>query len=228
MGDCAFGGGCRPPALWIGHGMGGEHVVGAHVAVVVADVVAEALPDAVEHRRIHDQTADIAREVVGRPAEQAVRPRGDAPMGLEPALQILARARQQEVGREMVPVLLECHHIAVLGRALAVVDHGEGVRRVAERRMGRDVLDQFAADIDAPAVADALEIVLAGHQHGAGLLTPHCLVRQVGAEAGARRPAPTQASMPRPAATHRPRRQPCARAAEIHGSCRSPGGNRHS
>ena len=112
-------------------------------------------------------------------------------MGLEPALQILARARQQEVGREGLPVLLECHDVAVLGRALAVVDHGEGVRRVAERRMGRDVLDQFAADIDAPAVADALEIVLAGHQHGAGLLTPRCLVRQVGAEAGARRPAPS-------------------------------------
>jgi hypothetical protein len=72
---------------------------------------------------------------------------------------------------EKFPVLLECHDVAVLGRALAVVDHGEGVRRVAERRMGRDVLDQFAADIDAPAVADALEIVLAGHQHGAVLIT---------------------------------------------------------
>ena len=101
-------------------------------------------------------------------------------MGLEPALQILARARQQEVGREGFSVLVECHDVAVLGRALAVVDHGEGVRGVAERRMGRDVLDQFAADIDAPAVADALEIVLAGHQHGAGLLTPRCLVRQAG------------------------------------------------
>jgi hypothetical protein len=94
----AFGGGRCPPTLWIGHGVGDEHVVGAHVAVVVADVVAEALPDAVEHRRIHHQPADVAREVVGRPTEQAVRPRGDAPMGLEPALQILARTWQQEVG----------------------------------------------------------------------------------------------------------------------------------
>jgi len=209
--------------------MGSEHVVGAHVTVVVADVVAEAQPDVVEHRRVHDQAADVAREVVGRPAEQAMCPRGDAPMGLEPALQILARPRQQEVGREGLSALVEGHDVAVLGRALAVVDHREGVRRVAERRMGRDVLDQFAADIDAPAVADALEIVLAGHQHRVGLLTwADRLVWRLGVEAGARRLAPTQASMPRPAATRRPRRRPCARATEVHGSCRSPGGNRRS
>ena len=86
-------------------------------------------------------------------------------MGLEPALQILTRARQQEVGREGLSIFLKCHDIVVLGRALAVIDHGEGVGRVAERRMGRDVINQLAADIDATAVADALEIVLAGHQH---------------------------------------------------------------
>ena len=46
-------------------------------------------------------------------------------MRLEPAVQVLARVRQQEVGREGFPVLLERHHVAVLRRALAVVDHSE-------------------------------------------------------------------------------------------------------
>ena len=63
----------------------------AHVLVVVAHVVAEALADAVEHRRVHDQPADVAREIVRRAAQQPVRPGGDAPVGLEPALQIFAR-----------------------------------------------------------------------------------------------------------------------------------------
>src|SRR6266849_5615383 len=161
------GGRARPaPALRIGHGVGRENVVAAHVPVVVADVVAEARPDAIEHGGVHHQAAHIAREVVRRAAEQPVRPGRDAAMGLEAALQILARARQQEVGRKSFSVLLEGHDGAVLRRALAVVDHGEGSRRVAERRVGGDVLDHFAADIDATAVADAVEVFLAGHQHG--------------------------------------------------------------
>src|SRR4029453_15236145 len=68
-----------------------------------------------------------------------------------------------------VAVLPQRHHVAVLGRVLAIVDHGEGARCVAERRVRRDVLHQLAADIDPAAVADALEIFLAGHEHGADL-----------------------------------------------------------
>ena len=75
----------HPPALRIGHGVRGEDVVASHVPVVVPDVVAEALADAVEHRRVHHQPAHVAREIVGRAAEQAVRPGGDAPVRLEPA-----------------------------------------------------------------------------------------------------------------------------------------------
>jgi hypothetical protein len=57
-------------------------------------------------------------------------------LGLEPSLQILTRPRQQEIGREGFSILLERHQVAILGVALAVVDHGEGLRRIAERWMG--------------------------------------------------------------------------------------------
>src|SRR6516165_7137105 len=90
----------RTPALWIGDSVGGENIVAAHVLVIIADVVAEALTDAVEHRRIHHQPANITRKVVGRATEQTVRPRGNSTVGLEPSLQILTRPRQQEIGRE--------------------------------------------------------------------------------------------------------------------------------
>jgi hypothetical protein len=42
------------------------HVVRAHVPVIIVDVVAETLPDAIEHRRVHDQAAHVAWEVVRR------------------------------------------------------------------------------------------------------------------------------------------------------------------
>src|SRR5262249_12621421 len=155
----------RTPALWIGDTVGGENIVAAHVLVVIADVAAEALTDAVEHRSIHHQAANITRKVVGRATEQTIRPRGNSTVSLEPSLQILARPRQQEIGREGFSILLERHEIAILGVALAVVDHGEGLRRIAERRMGGDIFDQLTPDIDAPTVADAAEIFLAGHQH---------------------------------------------------------------
>jgi hypothetical protein len=102
-----------------------KDVVRAHVPIIAADVVAEALSDAIEQIRVHDQPANVAREVVGRSADQAMRPRGNAPMRLEPTLQILACVRQQEVGRKGFLVLLEGHHIAVLRRSLAVIDHGK-------------------------------------------------------------------------------------------------------
>jgi hypothetical protein len=78
-----------------------------------------------------------------------------------------ARARQQEIGRENFAILLACHHIPVLGRALAIVDLRKGSRRIAECRVDGHVLDQLAADIDSSSVADAVEIVPAGHQHAA-------------------------------------------------------------
>src|SRR5215472_5555155 len=53
--------------------VGGEDIVSAHMLVIITDVAAEALPDAVEHRRSHHQPAHITREVIGRTTEQAVR-----------------------------------------------------------------------------------------------------------------------------------------------------------
>src|SRR5262249_52073830 len=51
-----------------------KNIVSAHMLVIITDVAAEALPDAVEHRRSHHQPAHITREVIGRTTEQAVRP----------------------------------------------------------------------------------------------------------------------------------------------------------
>src|SRR5262249_49591306 len=78
----------------------------------IADVAAEALTDAVEHRSIHHQAANITRKVVGRATEQTIRPRGNSTVSLEPSLQILARPRQQEIGREGFSFLLERNEIA--------------------------------------------------------------------------------------------------------------------
>ena len=157
----------HPPALRIGHRVRGEDVVVPHMPVVVLDVVAESRADAVEQAWVHHEPAHIAWEIVGRAAEQPMRPGRDAPVRLETLLQILAPPRQQEITREGLAALLEGHHLAVFRRALAVIDHGEGARGVAERRMRGHVVDPLAADIDPPAVADAFEIFLAGQQHGA-------------------------------------------------------------
>src|SRR4029078_10229258 len=69
LGDYAQGRGrsvCRAPwtgqtpALRIGHRVRGEDVIASHVLVVVLDVVAEARPDALQHRRALDGARAIA------------------------------------------------------------------------------------------------------------------------------------------------------------------------
>jgi len=72
-----------------------------------------------------------------------MRPRGNSTVGLELSLQVLTRPRQQELGREGFCILLERHEVAILGVALTVVNHGEGLRRIAERWMGGDVFNQL-------------------------------------------------------------------------------------
>src|SRR5262249_25394932 len=54
------------PTLRIGDGMGYVDVILTHMTEVAADIVPEALADAVEHCGIHHQAAYITWEVVGR------------------------------------------------------------------------------------------------------------------------------------------------------------------
>src|SRR5947207_9603540 len=98
--------------------------------VVFLDVVAKTWPDAIEHPRVHDKSADVARKIVGRASQQSMRPRRDAPVRLETLLQVFAVARQQEIAREGLAILLKRHHRAVLRGALSVIDHREGTRGV--------------------------------------------------------------------------------------------------
>ena len=103
--------------------------------------------------------------MVGRAAEQPVRPFRDAPMALGAALQVGARPRQQEPAGEVLVTRGERHRVLLLSLAFAIVDGGEGARGVAEGRMRGYVGDPLAADIDAAAVAQSRQILFAGAQH---------------------------------------------------------------
>ncbi len=62
-------------------------------------------------------------------------------------------------------VLLVGQGVAVGRIGLEVVDAGDRLRRGAERRMGGDVVDPLAADIDHAAVAQRFQMLLARAQH---------------------------------------------------------------
>ena len=162
-------------ALGRQNGVGRAHVVLAHVPVIADHVLAEALPDALEQIRAHGESGDEARDVIGRPPEQAVSPGRDAAVGLHPLAKVVLRLRHQEPARVAFPVLLERHDVDVLGGALAVVEHRERPGAVAEGGMHGHVVDRRAADIDLASVPQALEMLVAGLQHSA--LTLRCRSR---------------------------------------------------
>jgi hypothetical protein len=95
---------------------------------------------------------------------------GDAAVALHAALQVVARPRAQEIDRMAAAVLLVAHLVAKRGIGLHVIERHHGLRRVAERRMGGDVVDLFVADIDDPAVAERFEMLFAAAKHGRCLL----------------------------------------------------------
>src|ERR1700719_3408840 len=63
-------------------------------------------------------------------------------------------------------VLLVGHFRAQRRIGLHVVERHHGLRGIAERRMGGDVVDLFIADIDHAAVAQRFEMLFAAAQHG--------------------------------------------------------------
>ena len=105
--------------------------------------------------------------MIGRAAEKAVGEIGDAAMALHAALQVVARARAQEIDRVPAAVLLVAHRVAVGRIGLEIVEARHGRGGVAERRMGGDVVDALATDIDGAAVAQRFKMLFSRAQHEA-------------------------------------------------------------
>ena len=81
--------------------------------------------------------------MVRRAAEHAIGEIGDPLVADHAALQIVARRGAQEIDRMAAAILLVGHVVAVGRIGLHVVERGDRLRGVAERRMARDVVDLF-------------------------------------------------------------------------------------
>src|SRR6516164_3572539 len=80
-------------------------------------------------------------------------------------LQVLARARTQEVDRVATTILLVGQAFAVRGIRLHVVEGRDRRGGVAKCGVAGDVLDPLAADIDDATVAQTFQMLLARAQH---------------------------------------------------------------
>ena len=121
---------------------------------------------AVEHFGLHRQPGQIAGEGVGRAAHQPEAEIRDLAVRAVAAAKVLLRARLQVVHAVALAALLERHDVAESGIGLHVEQRGIGARAAGEGWMRGLIVDALLADIDDAAVADALQIFLAGHQHG--------------------------------------------------------------
>ncbi len=139
-----------------------QHVV-LRARVPVPCVVGETLVEGgIGAERVHQRSLVVRR--APHPAVGQPRPVGD---GVALADQVLARMRHAEklVGeRARTGVGRAGQHGLLLLVVQRVVEPGDASRCIAESRMGGDVLDPFAVDIDLPAVAQAFQVFLAGER----------------------------------------------------------------
>ena len=147
------------------HGVGNIEIVVAGVLVVAQHVVGMGVRRG-QRAQVHRHAGDEGGDVVRRAPEQAVGKIGDAPMADHAPLQILARARPQEIDGMAAAILLVGHFRAKRRIGLHVVERRHRLRRIAERRMRGDVVDLFVTDIDHAAVAQRFEMLFAAAQHG--------------------------------------------------------------
>ena len=133
----------------------GEQIATTHLVVIGGEIGAEAGPVRFEDFGRHGEARDEARHMVGRAAEQPVGPFGHPLVTFGALTQIVPRFRLQIPSREalVATIVRVGHGIDMLRRALAIIDRGEGLGRIAKRRVHGDVADEFAADIDPAAVA---------------------------------------------------------------------------
>ena len=169
------------------------------IGVVVADmaiIANEVLGVGVRRRQgvgLHRHAGDKRGYVIGRAAEHAEGGIGDLPMSRHAPLQIVARARTQEIDGVTTAILLVGQRVAVRRVRLHVVDGGDRRGRVAEGRMARDVVDLLAADIDHAAVTQRLQMLLARSQHRRLLMVAGTLTCRI-AQHSAQRSRPTHAN----------------------------------
>ena len=103
--------------------------------------------------------------MIGRAAEHAEGRVGNPPMSQHAPLQVLARARAQEVDRVATAILLVGQAFAVRRIRLHVVEGGDRRGGIAKCGVAGDVLYPLAADIDDTAVAQRFQMLLARAQH---------------------------------------------------------------
>ena len=96
---------------------------------------------------------DEGRDVIGRASEHAEGGVGDPAVPDHAPLQVLARARAQEIDRVAAPVFLIGEDFAVGRIRLHVVKRGHRRGGVAKGGMTGDVVDALATDNDDAAVA---------------------------------------------------------------------------
>ena len=94
---------------------------------------------------------------------------------LRPSLQGLAALNQFIVIARHLPTTVdpagatlgqERHQLNILGRRLVIVQHCSRVHCIAERRMGRDVIDKLPIQVNSPPVPERLDVLrscLASH-----------------------------------------------------------------
>ena len=146
-----------------------EQVVAPHVLVDRQQIVLVAARLAVEHFGLHRKPGQIAREGVGRSPHQAKAEIRDLAVRPVAAAEVLLRARLQVVHAVALTAFLESHDVAESGIGLHIEQRGIGACTAGEGRMRRLIRNTLLAEIDDPAITDALQIFLAGHQHGRNL-----------------------------------------------------------
>ena len=146
-------------------------VVAARMLPVAREVVAEPGVQLLQHRRVHRQPGDQPGDLLGRAADESVgrvRARLERPHA---PLEVVAGAAAQPLQAVALAVLLVGEEVALRRIGLEVVELGDRLRALAERRMRGDVVDPLGADVDGAAVAHALELLLPGGQHFFPILT---------------------------------------------------------
>ena len=103
--------------------------------------------------------------MIRRAAEHAEGRVGDSAMSQHAPLQVLARARAQEIDRVATSLLLVGQGVAVRWIRLHVVEGGDRRGGVAKGGMVGDVVDPLAADIDDTPVAQRFQMLFARAQH---------------------------------------------------------------
>ena len=157
----------RPFALRVGVGRDVERVEQLRAPDVVRDVLGERGVDLVQHVLPVEQRPHLADRLITYPGNHAAGVVEDGVDRVPLGPPVVAGARRARGGGARLRRLLVGVGQQVPGAIFAgqVVDPRAHVHHGRERRMRRDVRDLLPVDPHLPAVAERLEVVLAGSQH---------------------------------------------------------------